>query len=114
MHSKIYGAGISGIDGFIITIECSARNKIPGFELVGLPDLAVKEAKERVRNACANSGIQFPVATLTVNLAPADKKKRGLGTRLAHSPCNFAGGRGDFTRSRPFKKMFHWGAITLG
>lgn len=82
MYSKIYGAGISGIDGFIITVECSARNKIPGFELVGLPDLAVKEAKERVRNACANSGIQFPVATLTVNLAPADKKKEGSALDL--------------------------------
>ena len=82
MYSKIYGAGISGIDGFIITVECSARNKIPGFELVGLPDMAVKEAKERVRNACANSGIPFPVATLTVNLAPADKKKEGSALDL--------------------------------
>ena len=82
MYSKIYGAGISGIDGFIITVECSARNKIPGFELVGLPDMAVKEAKERVRNACANSGIHFPVANLTVNLAPADKKKEGSALDL--------------------------------
>ena len=44
MYSKIYSAGISGIDGFIVTVECSARNKIPAFDLVGLPDLAVKEA----------------------------------------------------------------------
>ncbi len=82
MYSKIYSAGISGIDGFIVTVECSARNKIPAFDLVGLPDLAVKEAKERVRNACANSGIQFPVAALTVNLAPADKKKEGSALDL--------------------------------
>ncbi len=77
MYSKIYSAGIAGIDGFIVTVECSARNKIPSFDLVGLPDLAVKEAKERVRNACANSGIHFPIASITVNLAPADKKKEG-------------------------------------
>ena len=82
MYSKIYGAGITGIDGFIVTVECSARNKIPSFDLVGLPDMAVREAKERVRNACANSGIQFPVAALTVNLAPADKKKEGSALDL--------------------------------
>lgn len=82
MYSKIYSTGISGIDGFVVTVECSARNKIPGFELVGLPDMAVKEAKERVRNACANSGIQFPLALLTVNLAPADKKKEGSALDL--------------------------------
>ena len=82
MYSKIYSAGITGIDGFIVTVECSARNKLPGFDLVGLPDLAVKEAKERVRNACANSGIHFPVAALTVNLAPADKKKEGSALDL--------------------------------
>ncbi len=82
MYSKVYSAGITGIDGFIVTVECSARNKIPEFDLVGLPDTAVKEAKERVRNACANSGIQFPVAALTVNLAPADKKKEGSALDL--------------------------------
>ena len=82
MYSKIFSAGITGIDGFIVTVECSARNKIPAFDLVGLPDMAVKEAKERVRNACANSGIQFPVAALTVNLAPADKKKEGSALDL--------------------------------
>ena len=83
MYSKIFSAGINGIDGFIVTVECSARNKLPQFDLVGLPDMAVREAKERVKNACANSGIQFPVAALTVNLAPADKKKEGSALDLA-------------------------------
>ena len=82
MYSKIYSTGITGIDGFIVTVECSARNKLPTFDLVGLPDMAVKEAKERVKNACANSGIQFPVAAITVNLAPADKKKEGSALDL--------------------------------
>lgn len=82
MYSKVFSAGITGIDGFIITVECSARNKIPKFELVGLPDLAVREAKERVKNACVNSGIPFPTAHLTVNLAPADMKKEGSALDL--------------------------------
>ena len=77
MYSKIFSAGITGIDGFIVIVECSSRNIIPQFDLVGLPDAAVKEAKERVKNACLNSGIPFPSAALTVNLAPADKKKEG-------------------------------------
>ena len=83
MFSKVYSAGISGIDGFIVTVECSAQKKIPAFELVGLPDTAVKEAKERVKNACENSGIRFPDAAITVNLAPADKKKEGSALDLA-------------------------------
>ena len=82
MYSKIYSAGLMGIDGFIVTVECSARNKLPSFDLVGLPDAAVKEAKDRVFNACANSGIRFPSAALTVNLAPADKKKEGSALDL--------------------------------
>lgn len=77
MFSKIYSAGLSGIDGFIVTVECSAQKKIPCFDLVGLPDAAVKESKERVKNACENSGIRFPDTALTVNLAPADKRKEG-------------------------------------
>ena len=77
MLSSVYSAGLSGIDGFIVTVESDAKNKMPSFELVGLPDTAVKEAKERVRAACENSGIKFPSVALTVNLAPADRKKEG-------------------------------------
>ena len=83
MYSDVYSAGLSGIDGFIVTVECSAQKKIPAFELVGLPDTAVKEAKERVKNACENSGIRFPDVAITVNLAPADKKKEGSALDLA-------------------------------
>ena len=77
MLSSAYSAGLCGIDGFIVTVECNQREKLEGFELVGLPDLAVKEAKERVWNACANSGYPFPYSRITVNLAPADRKKEG-------------------------------------
>ena len=77
MLSIVNSAGLFGIDGFIVTVECNAQSKIPKFELVGLPDLAVKEAKERVRTACENSGYRFPGLNLVVNLAPADRKKEG-------------------------------------
>ncbi len=79
MLSTVYSAGISGIDGYIVTVECNTLNRMSKFELVGLPDLAVKEAKERVRTACQNSGFKFPCAELMVNLAPADKRKEGSG-----------------------------------
>ena len=77
MFSATYSAGLCGIDGFPVTVECNQKNNLEGFELVGLPDLAVKEAKERVRTACYNSGYPFPYARITVNLAPADRKKEG-------------------------------------
>ena len=77
MLSSVYSAGLAGIDGFIVTVESDGKESIPNFELVGLPDAAVKEAKERVRAACENSGIPFPELSLTVNLAPADRKKEG-------------------------------------
>ncbi len=77
MLSAAYSAGLCGIDGFPVTVECNQRDKLEGFELVGLPDMAVREAKERVWNACSNSGYPFPYARITVNLAPADRKKEG-------------------------------------
>ncbi len=79
MLSTVYSAGLFGIDGYIVTVECNARSRIPDFQLVGLPDLAVKEAKERVRTACENSGFHFPAIELMLNLAPADRKKEGSG-----------------------------------
>ena len=77
MLSTVYSAGLFGIDGYIVTVECNAQSRIPDFELVGLPDLAVKEAKDRVRMACENSGFRFPAMELTLNLAPADRRKEG-------------------------------------
>ena len=77
MLTKIYSAGLSGIEGYEVIAECSGRGRLPGFELVGLPDAAVKEAKERVRCAVENSGLPFPSMELMVNLAPADRRKEG-------------------------------------
>ena len=83
MISKISCAGVMGIDGYEVTVECSAFDRLSEFELVGLPDAAVKEAKERVRSACENSGIRFPGMEITVNLAPADRRKEGSAFDLA-------------------------------
>ena len=69
--------GISGIEGSMVTAECYISNGLPGFDIVGLPDAAVKEARERVRAAAKNSGFTFPVGRITVNLAPANTKKAG-------------------------------------
>lgn len=83
MLSKVYTSGLVGIDGFEITVECSAWNRIPRFDLVGLADTAVKEAKNRVMSACENSGIKFPSLDIMINLAPADVKKEGTAFDLA-------------------------------
>ncbi len=83
MLSAVFCAGISGIDGYIVTAECSATGAIPCFELVGLPDTAVRESKERIRAAIENSGLRFPELALTLNLAPADRKKEGSAYDLA-------------------------------
>ena len=83
MLSKVYSAGVIGIEGFEVTVECSAWNRLPKFELVGLPDAAVKEAKNRVQTASENSGIKFPSLDIMINLAPADVKKMGSALDLA-------------------------------
>lgn len=83
MLTKIYSAGLSGIEGYEVIAECSGRSRLGGFELVGLPDAAVKEAKERVKCAIENSGMPFPNLELMVNLAPADRRKEGSMFDLA-------------------------------
>ncbi len=83
MLSTVLSAGICGIDGFLVNVECDSRENMTSFEIVGLPDLAVREAKERVRTAAFNSGFRFPPHALTVNLAPADRKKEGSGFDVA-------------------------------
>ena len=83
MLSTVYSAGLLGIDGFPVTVEVNCQNRLAEFELVGLPDAAVKEAKERVRTACENSGLPFPECDLLVNLAPADRRKEGSGVDAA-------------------------------
>ncbi|RXT15100.1 YifB family Mg chelatase-like AAA ATPase [Ammoniphilus sp. CFH 90114] len=74
---KTYSAGVIGIDGFMVEVETDISNGLPQYSLVGLPDSAVKESRERVRAAMRNSGFSFPLGRITVNLAPAHVKKVG-------------------------------------
>ncbi len=82
MLSKVKSSAVIGIDGFEITVEASSFNRIPRLELVGLPDAAIKESKNRVQSALENSGIRFPSMDIVVNLAPADVKKEGTSLDL--------------------------------
>ena len=77
MFSRIKSVGIFGIDSYMIEIEADVSGGLPCFDIVGLPDAAVKEARDRVRSAIKNCGFKFPQSRITINLAPADKKKEG-------------------------------------
>ena len=83
MLTTSYGAGLLGIDGFIVTVECNSTRSLPGFEMVGLPDAAVKESQQRVETAMFNSGIAGSDLNIKINLAPADTKKEGSALDLA-------------------------------
>lgn len=77
MLSKVRSLGLRGVGGYEVSVECFLSNGLPGFDVVGLPDTAVKESRDRVRAAVKNAGFTFPVSRLTINLAPADTKKEG-------------------------------------
>lgn len=77
MICSVHTMGINGINGSLVTAECYISNGLPAFDIVGLPDAAVKEARERVRAAAKTSGMKFPTSRITVNLAPASLKKAG-------------------------------------
>ncbi len=77
MICSIHTMGVNGILGSSVTVECYITNGLPAFDIVGLPDAAVKEARERVRAAAKVSGMRFPTGRITVNLAPASLKKAG-------------------------------------
>ena len=87
MLAKTYTAALLGIDGFEVTVECSAEKKVPALEIIGLADTAVKEARERIRAAATNSGIRFPSLEMILNLAPANRKKEGSSFDLAMLIC---------------------------
>jgi magnesium chelatase family protein len=77
MISRVDSLGLNGINGYAVSVECYISGGLPAFDIVGLPDAAVKEARERVRAAIKNSGYKFPVSRITLNLAPANTKKSG-------------------------------------
>jgi magnesium chelatase family protein len=77
MLAKVIGCALQGLDGALVEVEVDISPGLPSFTVVGLPDTAVQEARERVRAAVRNSGFSFPMKRITVNLAPADLKKEG-------------------------------------
>ena len=83
MLAVIKSYGLVGLSGFKVDVEVDINQGLPKYDIVGLPDTAVKESKERVRSAIKNSGYHFPVHRITVNLAPANKKKEGPSFDLA-------------------------------
>ena len=82
MFAKSYGAATRGVDGLLIDVEVDAGFGFPKFDIVGLPDTAVRESKERVRTAIKNSGLKIRQEKVTINLAPADIKKESSGLDL--------------------------------
>ncbi|MGN1013757.1 MAG: YifB family Mg chelatase-like AAA ATPase, partial [Butyricicoccus sp.] len=95
MVTTVRSAGMYGVDGFLVTVECEMSGGLPAFELVGLPGAAVKEARERVRAAARSCGHPLSPCRITVNLAPADIRKEGavydlpilLGLLAAQGTC---------------------------
>ena len=77
MVIAVRSLGLNGITGYAVSAECFLSGGLPAFDIVGLPDAAVREARERVRAAVKNCGAKFPVSRITVNLAPAGQKKAG-------------------------------------
>jgi magnesium chelatase family protein len=83
MYSKLKSCGLVGIDGYVAEVETDIGSGLPSFDIVGLGDAAIRESKERVRSAIKNSGLEFPVRKITMNLAPAALKKEGSAFDLA-------------------------------
>lgn len=77
MIAKIFGYALSGLEGVLVSVETDVSRGLPAYEIVGLPDTAVKESKERVKSAIKNSALEFPNHKIVVNLAPAYVKKEG-------------------------------------
>ena len=77
MLAKVLSCAVVGLEGAIVEVEVDISAGLPAFTIVGLPDTAVQEARERVRPAIKNSGLVFPMKRITVTLAPADLKKEG-------------------------------------
>ena len=77
MFAKVKSMGLFGMEAYTVDVETDISGGLPAFEIVGLPDKSVSEAKDRVRSAVKNCGFKFPVSRITVNLAPADTRKEG-------------------------------------
>ena len=93
MIAKVSSCGLMGIDGFMVEVECDVSIGMPAFDIVGLPDTAVKESKERCKSAIQSMGFDFPLGRVTINLAPSHLKKEGSGFDLPIAVAILLSGR---------------------
>lgn len=87
MYSKVKSSTLHGLEAVEVTVESDVAFGLPSLNIVGLPDTAIRESKERVRTAIANSGFSFPDKRVTVNLSPADVRKVGTHFDLPIAVC---------------------------
>ena len=112
MLAKVHSCTILGIKGVPLEIEVDIANGLPAFDIIGLPDASVREAKERVRSAIRNSGYDFPYSRVTVNLAPADLKKEGPAFDLAIAVA-FLAATGQIPKSDRLENAIFVGELSL-
>ncbi len=77
MLATLRTAAVFGVEAYLVSVEVDVSFGLPTFTMVGLPDASVRESRERVRSAIRNSGMEFPLQRITVNLAPADIERKG-------------------------------------
>ena len=113
MVVTVRSLGLNGISGYEVSVECFLSGGLPAFDVVGLPDAAVRESRERVRAAIKACGAKFPVSRITVNLAPAGQRKEGtvydlpilLGILTAAEELKpLPAGRGVSGRAEPYRR----------
>jgi len=106
--SIVHSRAQIGVDAPAVTVEVHLANGLPSLTMVGLPEAAVKESKDRVRSAIINSGLQFPARRITLNLAPADLPKDGgrfdLAIALGNWHCRARCGRFGACCLRPWRR----------
>jgi len=110
-------AAVYGIDALLVDIEVNLRqaaenDQSPNITIVGLPDAAVRESRERIRAAINNSGYFFPIQKITVNLAPADVRKEGASFDLP-SALGILGANGDLTNGQAIENLLSVGELSL-
>uniref|UniRef100_A0A7V5XZ62 ATP-binding protein n=1 Tax=candidate division WOR-3 bacterium TaxID=2052148 RepID=A0A7V5XZ62_UNCW3 len=111
MLSKLYSAAVYGIDGFLVTVEVDLSLGLPGINIVGLPDTAIKESQHRVQAAIKNNGYPFPLRKITINLAPADIKKEGAAFDLPIA-CGILSAFG-VIKNKNFERFIILGELSL-
>src|SRR5258705_12066070 len=94
--ARVAACALWGLESAMVTVEADVANGLPSFTVVGMPDTAGSEARERGRAAIRNSGVEFPLRRVGVDLAPAERRKEGTGFDLAIAPGALRG-RGEVT-----------------